>query len=276
LYIVISLIASESAIESGVAYPIPVEEEVATMAIKNPLPPDNHNIIMERNIFGSPELKGIEQNPLPDDKEDSISILEAKLRLLATVAGDEELACAVIENLQSKERGIYRVGEIIEGAKIGRIDRKKIILFCGEQREQLSLRITCKTADFTGKEASPVLDQNQKNAELARVISIDAGDINRKSCITQARWMEPVLAKIKVAPVVLDGEEKGLRITGLEDSDIAGYFGFENNDVILILNGQTLNDKQQAFQVLKKARAQSSLEFQLLRDHHKMGLSLEI
>jgi len=57
---------------------------------------------------------------------------------------------------------------------------------------------------------------------------------------------------------------------------MAGYFGFENGDVIQTINGQMLTDKQKAFQVLKKARSQSSLNFELLRNQHKMDLSFDL
>ncbi len=57
---------------------------------------------------------------------------------------------------------------------------------------------------------------------------------------------------------------------------MAGNFGFENGDVIQTINGQLLTNKRKAFQVLKKARSQSSLNFQLLRNKQKMDLSFEI
>jgi type II secretory pathway component PulC len=88
--------------------------------------------------------------------------------------------------------------------------------------------------------------------------------------------MEAFLEKMEVIPYVEDGEEKGLCIAGLDNLNMAGYFGFENGDVIQTINGQILTSKQKAFQVLKKARSQSSLNFQLLRNQHKLDLSFEI
>ena len=81
---------------------------------------------------------------------------------------------------------------------------------------------------------------------------------------------------MKVAPYIINGQQEGLCITGLDDLSIARYFGFENGDVIQTINGQVLTDKKKAFQVLKKARSQSSLNFQLLRNDQKRDLSFEI
>jgi type II secretory pathway component PulC len=81
---------------------------------------------------------------------------------------------------------------------------------------------------------------------------------------------------MEVAPYVINGQQEGLSITGLDDLSMAGYLGFKNGDIIQNVNGQVLTDKQKAFQVLKKARSQSSLSVQLLRNKQKMDLSFEL
>jgi type II secretion system protein C len=266
-YIVVSFISADNARKSTFACPIPMKEEVKIIPYKNPLPSDNHKIIVERNIFGYSELKEAKENLQREKISDPLSILRAQLRLLATVAGDDQVACAVIENLKSKVQDVYKAGDIIEGAKIERIDRNKIVLFYGEQHELLNLHMTCEVLDPADKKEEPVMAQRQKTVER---------DKNTKACITQVQGMEEFLEKIEVAPYVINGEKKGLCIAGLDDLNMAGYFGFRNNDVIQTLNGQMLNDKQKAFQVLKKARSQSSLNVQLLRNQHKVDLSFEI
>ena len=156
---------------------------------------------------------------------------------------------------------------IIEGAKIKRIDRNKIVLFYGEQHKLLNLHIACEVLDPADKNGEPVMAQKQKTVEQ---------DKNRIAYITQAQEVVASLEKMEVVAYIVDGEEKGLCIAGLDDFSIAGYFGFKNGDIIQTLNGQMLNNKQKAFQALKKARSQSSLNFQLLRNQHKMNLSFEI
>jgi type II secretory pathway component PulC len=88
--------------------------------------------------------------------------------------------------------------------------------------------------------------------------------------------MEAFLENMKVAPYIVNGKGEGLCITGLKDLKMAGYFGLEDGDVIQTINGQMLTDKQKAFQVLKKARSQTSLNFQVLRKKQKMDISFEM
>ena len=126
------------------------------------------------------------------------------------------------------------------------------------------------------KNEEPVMTQKQNAVESGKVISPAERDINKKAYVEQVRRMEAFLENMKVAPYIINGQQEGLCITGLDDLNVAECFGFENGDVIQAINGQMLTDKQKAFQVLKKGRSQSSLNFQLLRNKQKMDLSFEI
>ena len=52
-YIVFSFVSGNGAGKSTFANPVPLKEKVEIISCKNPLPPGNHRIIVERNIFGS-------------------------------------------------------------------------------------------------------------------------------------------------------------------------------------------------------------------------------
>ncbi|MHC4534421.1 MAG: type II secretion system protein N [Planctomycetota bacterium] len=253
-----------------------MKEKGEIIPCKNPLPPYNHKIILERNIFGSSGLNPTKENLQREKTDAPVRIISAQLRLLATVAGDDQVACAVIENLKSKLQDVYKAGDIIDGAKIERIDRNKIVLFRGEQREVLNLHITCEVLDSFDKNEEPVFVQKQNVAEYVNVISPAERDIKKKAGVTKARGMEAFLEKMEVTPYIINGQQEGLCITGLDDLSMAGYFGFENGDIIQTINGQMLTNKQKAFQVFKKARSQSSLNVQLLRNKQKMDLSFEL
>jgi type II secretory pathway component PulC len=276
VYIVFSFFSDNGAGKSAFANPIPLKEKVEIIPCKNPLPSGNHRIIVERNIFGSSGLSPTKENPQREKSEIPFGVMVVQLRLLATVAGDDQVACAVIENLKSKVQGIYKTGDIIEGARIERIDRNKIVLLCEEQSEVLSLCISRGALDPVEKNKEPVMAEKRNTAPYIKAISSAKQAINPKAYISKVQGMEAFLEKMEVTPYIEDGEEKGLCIAGLDDLNMARYFGFENGDVIQTINGQMLTGKQKAFQVLKKARSQSSLNFQLLRNQHKLDLSFEI
>ncbi len=276
LYIIVGFIPGDYAEKNTFANPIPIKEKVEIIPDENPLLPGKHKIIVERNIFGSSGLSPARENPRREKTEPPISIFKSQFRLLATVAGDDQAACAVIENLKSKMQDIYKTGDIIGKAQIERIERNKVVVLYRERREVLNLNIMSKVSDPVDKDEEPVIAQKQNATESVKVVSPFERGINKRAFITQVPGMEVFLEKIEVAPYIINGQQEGLSITGLDDLSMAGYFGLKNGDVIQTINGQMLTDKQKAFQVLKKARSQSSLNFQLLRNQHKMDLSFEI
>lgn len=92
-YIVAGLIFGNDRGQSAIVEPISTTDGEQNALSKDPVEADNPDIIIERDIFGSSAWSSAKQNPEQETKENSISVLKAQLRLLATVAGDEEVAC---------------------------------------------------------------------------------------------------------------------------------------------------------------------------------------
>ena len=276
VYIVTDFIFGSDRGQSAVVEPVSTMDGEKIAVSKDPAQADNPDIIIERNIFGSPGWNAAKVEPGQETKENSISVLKSQLRLLATVAGDEEVACAVIENVKTKIQDLYKTGDIIGGVRIGRIERNKIVLLNAGQREVLNLYVSDGTLDRVEKSTEPVIAQKTDVGEAVNIISPTEREINKKAFLARVGGMEAILKKVEVTPYLEDGQEKGVRITGLEDFSMARYIGFENGDIIQSINGNTLTNRRKAFQILRKARSQSSIEIQLLRDQQEKKLSFGI
>ncbi|MHC4537184.1 MAG: type II secretion system protein N [Planctomycetota bacterium] len=275
-YIIAGFIFRNDSGQSAVVEPISTTDGGKNALSEDPVETDNPDIIIERNIFGSSGLNSAKQNPEQEIKVNSISVLKARLRLLATVAGDEEVACAVIENVKTKIQDLYKTGDIIGGVQIERIDRNKIVLFNAGQREILNLYVADGISDRIEKSTEPVIAQKSDAAEAVNVISPTEREINTKAFLARVGGMEAIMKTVEVAPYLEDGQEKGVRITGLEGLSMARFVGFENGDVIQNINGSTVTNRRKAFQILRKARSQSSIDIQLLRGQQEKKLSFGI
>lgn len=275
-YIVVSFIFGSDREESTIVDPNSVADGEKIAPNTNSVKTDNPAIIIERNIFGSSGQNSASENTDQRRKENLISVVNAQLRLLATVAGDEEVACAVIENVKTKIQDLYRTGDIIEGARIERIDRNKIILLKGVRREVLNLYVTEKIPDRIETSAGTVIAKKPDASDVVNIISPTEREINKKTFLAKVGGMEAILKKVEVAPYLENGQEKGVRITGLEDFSMARYVGFRNGDIIQNINGSTVTNRRKAFQILRKARSQTSLNIQLLRNQEQKRLSFEI
>lgn len=275
-YVVACFILGNDAKQSTIVEPTSKIVKGEIILRKDPMPPGNHQIILGRNIFGSAGASTNKENPQKEKKEAPAPVLRARLRLLATIAGDEEVACAVIENVKTKIQDLYKTGDIIEGARVERIERNRIVLFNGNQREVLNLYVAGRVSGPVEKSAEPVMAQKPSFAEVVNIISPTEREINKKAFLARIGGMEAVLKTVELSPYVVNGKAKGLRITGLDGLSMARYVGLENGDVIQVINGQRVTDRRKAFQVLRKARALSSLDTQFLRGNEKKTLSFRI
>ena len=275
VYVAAGFILGNDTRQGTIVEPTPNIKEGEIIPYKDPTPLGNHKIILGRNIFGSAGATTVKKNPQQVIKDTTASFVR-ELRLLATVAGDEEVACAVIENVKTKIQDLYKTGDIIEGAWVEKIERNRIVLFNGDQREVLNLYVASGVSGPVAKSAEPVVAQKRDISEVVNIISPTEREINKKAFLAKVGGMEAILKTVDIAPYVVNGKENGIRITGLEDSSMARYVGFENGDVIQIINGQTVTNSRKAFQILRKARTQSSLDTQLLRGNEKKTLSFRI
>ena len=78
--------------------------------------------------------------------------------------------------------------------------------------------------------------------------------------------LEDIFNNARIEPFIADNQPQGLRISELEKAEKAKSLPLKNGDVIRLVNGQLLTNKQKAFQVIKKARSQPFLDVELLRD----------
>jgi general secretion pathway protein C len=89
-------------------------------------------------------------------------------------------------------------------------------------------------------------------------------------------YVEDIFHKATIEPCVQENQTCGLRITGLENTPVAGLFGLRNGDVVERINGQDLTNKQKAFQVLQKARNQRTIHIELRRNGKAKSLSFDL
>ena len=240
---------------------------------RKPTPLTDYNAILERDLFGPMQADEI-HNGFPKDgltaSSEPIGERQLQLRLLGTVAGSEKVARAVIEDVKTKEQGLYKTGDVIQEARISKIERNRIILLRNGVQEILDLHVASPTEVASDTTVGSRADKESSVADAVKVISPTEREINKGAFLDKIGGMGAVLKTVEASPYVVDGQEEGLRITGIEGLSMARYVGFENGDVIQTINGQNVTDKRKTFQVLQKARSMPSSDIQILRGSQKM------
>lgn len=112
-------------------------------------------------------------------------------------------------------------------------------------------------------------------AKAMRIISPTEREVNTNALLAEIARVQSILETGQVSPYMVDGQEPGLLITGLEVSSTQRYLELSNGDVIQAINGQTVPNARKAIQVLRKAQAQPSLDIELLRGPDSSMLSFK-
>ncbi len=157
----------------------------------------------------------------------------------------------------------YKIGDVVASATVESIASDRVVLLYAGERRVLVLRTATATEGPAGT-----------NASSTEHTAFDSEPIGQTS--SRLSYVEEIFRKATIEPHVQDGQTDGLKISGLDQTPLATAFGLRNGDIVRAVNGQDLTSKQKAFQVLKKARTQSKLDIELLRDGKTRNLSFDL
>ena len=233
----------------------------------------DYSLLVTQNIFGVTAELDVEEKTSEVGKLDNVVVLAGKelsLELVGTVCGNTDVSRAIIFNTKNKQLGIYKTGQDIAGAIVKSIHEDAVILLLNGQRKMLMIN---RVGENNNTQAllSPVVGEAGK--VVRPVLPAEKSPGENPTKITQ---LELILNDSAIEPYLVDGLVEGLRITDLDKIPMAKTFGLKNGDVISRVNGHLLTGKQKAFQVFKKAKSQTSMNLELLRDGETKELSFDL
>jgi len=239
------------------------------------LAPEDYAEIIKRNLFGaSDQATGSEWTPTADSFGSELSVSEELgLALFGTVSGNPAVARAVIKDLKTGTFDLYKMGQIIAGARIESIGPDVVILSHNGKRKILRFN-TAPASGYNDNDADVPSARTTGGIEPVST-DLSTQKVNANTPV-KIGYVETILKKAVIEPYVVDGQTEGLRITGLENIKQAKDLGLKNGDVIRVVNGHRLTSKQKAYQVFKKARSQTAMNMELLRGNRTKKLSFAL
>jgi len=233
--------------------------------------PSDYTEIVRRNLFA--ETDGTENRPAVSSgskTHDSMpSAEDLGLRLVGAIAGGPAVSRVNIQNVKSNTTGVYRIGDTVASATVEAIQRDTVIL----RYEGRDLRLRLRSGTAADNKSDPGKDEQRHAREP---VPLGTAGTPAISSPARAEYVAEVFHKATIEPYVRNNRTEGLKITGLEKIPMAEKLGLKNGDVLQTVNGQQLTSKQKAFQVLMKAKTQSKVNMQLLRDGKSKELSFDL
>lgn len=241
-------------------------------ASSEPRPPANVSRILENNLFMGPDANpgphtgpAAEISPAPAVSAEQ----ELGLRLVGTIAGGPITSRAIIQDAATNSTRSYKIGDVVASATVESIRSDAVVLRHKGRKKVLNRQAATIATQSGNSKVNRAQDAGETRHNPSR-----EGTARPPSA--KLGYVEDIFRKATVEPHVENGQTQGLKITGLENTPLAGMFGLRNGDVVRTVNGQNLTSKQKAFQVLQKARTQPQIRIQLLRKDQVKKLAFDL
>ncbi len=218
------------------------------------------SVITERNIFGTAEANPSQQETLDAEQLDPTSL---DIALLGTVTDNMyQGSYAVIEEAGKTRQCLFRVGDSIQNAVIGKISRGKVILETGDKTEILYMEKTVPTGSAVQHPAKNIMgDMNVK---------MDLKDLKNASGIISRE-----LAHVATIPHFSNGRPSGIVLTGIRPNSFLYNLGLKNGDIIYGLNGTPVKARNQILSLFREIGSGSSISLEFKRKGRRKKISYQ-
>jgi type II secretory pathway component PulC len=236
----------------------------------------DYSAIIEQNIFGIDGSSQGQDGTLSGDTSTDRTVSaeeELGVVLIATVAGSPTACRAVVKDAKSGAVGIFRIGDTVEGARLESIERDIVVL--EDNGRQMLLRRKEGRSTVSKNDMQTGADAQARGGSGASKASFKVRPVPPDDRAGTGP-VETVLRDAVIETHTVNGRTEGLKVTGLEDIPAAKDLGLREGDVITVVNGQRLTSKQKAFQILKKARTQPTVNMKLLRGNKTKEMSFDL
>jgi general secretion pathway protein C len=225
----------------------------------NRMPPlKDFRVVLDRNIFGSKDkaAEGIK----PTDIE-TLEPTSLQLALLGTVAGTQQSAVAVIEEIDKRKQGLYRVGDSIQDAIVKMILRGKVVLRVGDKDEILTME------ESSSKRASSKQEAASSRGRRPSITSRRGASITvRRSDVEDAlRNINTLLSQVRIHPHFKDGKADGLALSNIKGDSIFAKLGLRDGDIVQGVNNRPIRSPDDIVSFYNKLTSASRMSLQINR-----------
>lgn len=218
----------------------------------------DYTSIINKNLFSDRNTDNSITPSLQAQKNDvNIMTNQTKLdlELQGIIGGPPEFARALIKDNAVGTIDNYRTGNLVGGARIVKIAKSSVVLDKNGREFVLKFDNANTGSSIIAKQPDQV-DQN----------TAPVSKLSQMSMTVKNQLIEDILSNARIEPYVVNQEPQGLQIAELAKVKNAKLLGLKNGDVIRLINGQLITNKQKALQVIRKARNQPFLDVELQRN----------
>ena len=228
-------------------------------------PAESYAVVPQRNLFGSTD-KAVADKKLdaaaPVEGPDFATLLEIK----GTVAGTGKDGFAVIEEKANKKQMLYKVGNVVAGAKVVKITRNAVTFLVGDKERVLKMADTSQTPLLTPRPSGPPVS-SRGGAPMV---------VNRSEVDASLKDMGAMLSQAQIRPYYADGVPDGFMITNIKPGSIYEKIGLTEGDIVQGTNDRRLVTADDMTALYNSMKAGTSLTLKIKRGSQQQNLQYVI
>ncbi len=229
--------------------------------------------ILDRNLFRVSTLlpERSAQNE-PDLTAEQLEATRLPLKLLGTVASSEQgAAYAAIEDGQNHKKIVVRVGErLLDKATVLRIERRRIVLQHGANREELALDDDQKVPGGGIRRAgaraaaTPPAESTAELRDRIKRLSESSFQVQREAVDEAVANPAELFSAARILPRYESGAMVGVQLSSIKPGSLFEAIGIQNGDTVTQVNGITVTSPQDTATLLKELTESSEFQVNVL------------
>lgn len=229
---------------------------------------NDRQTILDRNLFQVSTLLPANTEPAESEiPEEELQATRLPLRLLGTVASAvAEHAWAAVEDQQTRKQIVVRVDDrLLDQATVIRIERRRIVLQNGPNREELALDEdeTAGTAARSPSRpvatAAPAAPSDLR--DRIQRLSETSFQLDRSQVEETMRNPAELFSEARILPKYENGQMMGVQLSSIKPGSLFEEIGIQNGDTVTQVNGITVTSPQDSAALLKELT--ESTDFQV-------------
>lgn len=215
--------------------------------------------IAKRDLFNT--AKTVNQNAAID--VDALKPTQLNLKLWGTVVDENRVrAYAVVEDLQTRQQGLYRPGNSIQNATVKLILREKIILNVDGKDEVLEMASAASSPQPAPARHRPV---------RGRSIHLDRAFVSNAT-----QDIGSLMKQVRITPHSENGELAGLRITNIKPGSVFRKIGLRNGDVLASVSGKKITSVEDMVNLYTNLKSSDRIDVQVKRRNRLQTITYNI
>lgn len=221
-----------------------------------------------RNIFGAAGNVPVSQN-----RQQQAPLTRLNLRLLGVSASSVPArSAAIIE--QAGQQSTYSAGDLLNNTqvKVLEIYADRVILENQGQRETLELEGIGELSPGLALTMSAQLNASSANQSAAQ----SAAQPATEPAISAETVAASILDYVSISPVRQGAGIQGYRLQAKKNPELFSAAGFQNGDLAIAINGQSLTDMNTAMALTRSLGTMDTITVTVLRQGKTIELELAI